>query len=84
MIKFALTCKTFTSRSNSKKQLNRYENNCLCVKNPNDKLTARNEFNISILLIRSQNLNAEVVDHIIKSTQQGKFLFHLDIVLNIF
>lgn len=53
-------------------------------KNPNDKFTARNEFNISILLIRSQNLNAEVVDHIIKSTRQGKFLFHLDIVLNIF
>lgn len=53
-------------------------------KNPNDKFTARNEFNISILLIRSQNLNADVVDHIIKSTQQGKFLFHLDIVLNIF
>lgn len=32
VIKFALTCKTFTSRSNSKKHSNRYKNNCLCVK----------------------------------------------------
>lgn len=32
MIKFALTCKTFTSLSNSKTHSNRYKNNCLCVK----------------------------------------------------
>lgn len=70
MIKFALTCKTLTSRSNSKTHSNRYKNNCLCVK--------------KTLTINSQLGTAEVVDHIIKSTQQGNFLFHLDIVLNIF
>lgn len=41
VIKFALTCKTFTSRSNSKTHSNRYKNNCLCVKkNLSDKFTA--------------------------------------------
>lgn len=50
VIKFALTCKTFISRSNSKTHSNRYKNNFVRKKILNEKFTAGNVFNISIYL----------------------------------
>lgn len=58
-----------------------YKQKCLCTETA-DHSQKRVWF--SFLLFSSNKIHVEVVDHMIKSTQQGEFPFDPDIVLSIF